>query len=176
MTPLHSKVPVYILGFMGSGKTTVGRQLAKLLKYDFIDLDKAIEEAANKSIKQIFEEDGEAHFREIEKQQLEKTFTYTATVISCGGGTPCFFDNMHLMNEHGITIYLRMNEKELYSRLKNVKHERPLLAGKTHDELLNFISEKLKEREVFYKKAKHFVKGLDVNVGDIVRLINSDNK
>lgn len=158
---------------MGSGKTTAGKQLAKLLQYDFIDLDKEIEHAVKKSINQIFEEDGETHFREMEKQQLEKTLTYTATVISAGGGTPCFFDNMKLMNEHGITIYLQMNEKELYSRLKNVKQERPLLKGKTDDELLQFISEKLKEREVFYKKAKHIIRGLNVNVAEITRLINS---
>lgn len=167
--------PVYILGFMGSGKTTVGKQLARLLQYNFVDLDKAIEQAQNKSIQQIFADDGEAFFRELEKTQLQKTITYTATVISCGGGTPCFFDNMALMNNNGITIYLQMNAKELFSRLNNTKKERPLLAGKTDDELLLFIEEKLMEREAFYKKAKHIVKGLNIKADQLVQFIKDES-
>lgn len=158
---------------MGSGKTTAGKHLAKLLHYDFVDLDKVIESKENKSIKQIFTDDGENFFRLLEKKHLEKTFTYTSTVISCGGGTSCFFDNMKLMNENGITVYLQMNVKELYSRLKNIKQERPLLAGKSDEELLQFIEEKLTEREVYYKKAQQIIRGLNVKADEIARLFKS---
>lgn len=165
--------PIYIIGFMGSGKTTVGKQLARQLQYNFIDLDNEIEKAAQQSISDIFSALGEPGFRRLEKEQLEKTYKSNATVIACGGGTPCFFDNINHMNENGITIYLRMNARELLSRLKNKQNHRPLLAGKSEAELYAFIEQKLSEREAFYLKARHIIHGLNFKISDLCSLVKA---
>lgn len=139
---------------MGSGKTTIGKLLAKRACLQFVDLDLFIENRYHKSVGQLFSEKGESGFREIERRALEEVSGFENIVISTGGGAPCFFDNMTLMNQLGFTIYLKVSESELANRLNHMKHNRPLIKDKEEDELRAFISESLRKREIFYNRAK----------------------
>jgi len=151
---------IFLIGYMGSGKTTVGRLLAARLEYDFIDLDAHIEEKLFKSVSQIFAELGEEKFRLLEQQSLHEVAGFDHVVISTGGGTPCFFDNMAYMNERGITVYLKLTAEELAERLEmSHANKRPLLAGRKGEELRRFIGEGLEKREPYYDQAAHFVSG-----------------
>jgi len=151
---------IYLVGFMGAGKTTFGKRLAGKLGYAFFDIDKRFEEKYKTTVDLFFKKYGEEVFRELEYELLQATFDMEKTVISTGGGTPCFFDSMQLINKNGTSIYLQMSPKALYSRLINAKKLRPLVAKKTDDDLLKFIEEKLAEREKFYKQAHYIVSGL----------------
>lgn len=148
---------------MGAGKTTVGKALAKELNIEFYDLDWYIEARMRKTVKQIFDEQGEEGFRRIEKNMLHEVGEFENVIVSCGGGTPCFFDNMEFMNQQGETVYLKATPEVLYGHLKMGKTVRPLLLNKTQEEVQVFIKEQLQKRESFYKKAKHT---LDVNLMD----------
>ena len=144
---------IFLVGFMGSGKSHTGKRLARLLKYDFLDLDKQIESDQNLTISEIFTRLGEDEFRKIERNSLYSTNNRNKLVISCGGGVPCFFDNMDWMNKNGITIFLDAPVPLLVQRLLPGIQKRPLLSGKTEEELEGFIHEKLIERMAFYQKA-----------------------
>jgi shikimate kinase len=139
---------------MGSGKTTIGKSLSKAMGSQFVDLDLFIENRYRKTIGQLFAEKGETTFREIERQALIEVSEFENIIISTGGGVPCFFDNMHLMNQLGTTIYLKVSESELANRLNYMKHNRPLIKDKNEEELKLFISESIKKRELFYNQAK----------------------
>lgn len=140
---------------MGSGKTTLGRALAKALGLTFIDLDNYIELRRCKSINRIFEESGEDGFRTIERNLLHEVCEFEDVIISAGGGTPCFFDNIDYMNSQGTTIYLQVPNERLLERLKIAKSRRPLLKDKNDEEIKAFIDEQLARREQFYLKADH---------------------
>ena len=148
---------------MGSGKTTVGKALSKETGLMFYDLDWYIESRMRKSVSQIFAEKGEEGFRKIEHNMLHEVAEFENVIISCGGGTPCFFDNMEYLNQQGDVVYLKATPETLYRHLLMAKIERPLLKGKTPEELIAYITEHLKEREPFYTKAKHT---LDVTLLD----------
>lgn len=148
---------------MGAGKTTVGKELAKALGVTFYDLDWYIETRMRKTVKQIFDERGEEGFRRMEHNMLHEVAEFEDIVLSCGGGTPCFFDNMDYMNRQGQTVYLKARPDVLNAHLKMGKGVRPLLLNKTEDEVAAFIAEQLKQREPFYAKA-HYT--LDVNLMD----------
>lgn len=150
---------IYLIGFMGSGKSTVGKQLAKKLNYGFIDFDELIEEQSGKKISEIFNGKGQQAFRNIETEILKSVSEFKDTVVSTGGGTPCFFDNMKLMNETGITVYIRMSAGSLFHRLAQSKTKRPLIEGLSDLKLMDFILDTLPEREHFYMQAQHVVKG-----------------
>jgi shikimate kinase len=139
---------------MGSGKTTVGKQLAHLLKYEFIDLDEMIERGEGKTISETFETHGEDYFRQKESEYLKSIEPSLNAVVATGGGAPCFFDNMQWMNHHGITIYLKGDPDFLFQRLYTEKDHRPLLKGKSDDEFRAFIVQKLSEREIFYSQCQ----------------------
>jgi len=154
--------PVFLTGYMGSGKTAMGKLLATQLNYTFIDLDAYIEAKFHKTIASIFSEKGENEFRLIEKQCLHEVADFENTVISTGGGAPCFFDNMEFMNNRGLTIYLKLTVEHLAKRLEtSAIGKRPLIADMDVDGLLNFISETLKVREPFYNKAQMCIAGDD---------------
>lgn len=142
------------MGYMGSGKTTVGKRLAKMLSLEFIDLDTYIQGKYRKTIPQLFEEKGEEGFRQAEREALREVAEFENVVISTGGGAPCFFDNMELMNRAGTTIYLQAEPEELADRLSASKTVRPLIAGKSREELVPFIREHLSRREDYYKSAR----------------------
>ena len=148
---------------MGSGKTTVGKALSKATGMMFYDLDWYIESRMRKTVSQIFAERGEEGFRQIEHNMLHEVAEFENVIISCGGGTPCFFDNMDYLNEQGDVVYLKATPETLYKHLLMAKVERPLLKDKTPEELIDYITEHLKERAPFYEKARHT---LDVNVLD----------
>lgn len=160
---------IIIIGYMGAGKTTVGKALAKELGVMFYDLDWYIESRMRKTVKQIFDEIGEEGFRKIERNMLHEVAEFENVVVSCGGGTPCFFDNMDYMNQLGETIYLKASPETLHTHLKMGKGVRPLLINKTPEEVEIFIREQLKLREPFYNKAKYII---DINVMDDFDKIN----
>ena len=140
---------IYLIGYMGAGKTTLGKAFARAMGLTFVDLDWYIEERFHKTIRQIFVERGEDGFRELEKRM----------VISVGGGTPCFFDNMDYMNETGKTVFLDVDIQVLFRRLRVARQQRPLLAEKTDEELMTFICEAIEKRLSFYSQAKYVFNG-----------------
>ena len=150
---------IFLIGYMGAGKTTLGKAFARAMGLTLFDLDWYIEERYHKTVRQIFEERGEDGFRELEKRMLHETGEFEDVVISVGGGTPCFFDNMDYMNSVGQTVFLDVDVKVLFRRLKVAKQQRPLLANKTDEELMTFIVEALQKRLPFYSKAKYVFNG-----------------
>ena len=154
---------IILIGYMGSGKTTVGRALSKDLELPFYDLDWYIESRMRKKVSQIFAERGEEGFRQIERNMLHEVAEFEDVIISCGGGTPCFFDNMDYINGQGQVVWLRCEPDVLHKHLMMAKGERPLLKGKSPEELTAYICEQLAYREQFYSKA-HYT--LDVSLMD----------
>lgn len=146
---------IILVGYMGAGKTTLGRALAKELKLGFVDLDIYIEERYHKTISQLFAEKGEEEFRRIEQRMLHEVAEFEDVIISTGGGTPCFFDNIDYMNRQGTTIYLQVPIERLFIRLCIARSKRPLLKDKNDEELRLFIEEQLEKRHAFYSKAAH---------------------
>ena len=155
---------IYLIGYMGSGKSTLGRRLSKHLDVQFVDMDHYIEERHCKTIPQIFEEEGEAEFRKKERKALEELSEFTDIVIATGGGAPCFFDNIDLMNKSGKTIYLNIHPTILADRLIHSKTERPLIKGKSREELVAFIDDTLKKRNEFYSQAKYQITQPDIDL------------
>lgn len=150
-------IRIILIGYMGAGKTTVGKELAKCLGVPFYDLDWYIETRMRKKVKEIFDERGEEGFRKIEHNMLHEVAEFEDVVISCGGGTPCFFDNMEYLNKQGDVVYLRGTPDVLFRHLKMGKGVRPLLLGKSDEELTAYIQEQLAIREKFYMQAKHII-------------------
>lgn len=148
---------VILIGYMGAGKTTLGKALAKKLGRTFNDLDWLIEERTGKTIPQIFAEQGEDGFRKIERQTLLDAVENEGTVLAVGGGTPCFFDNIDIMNRKAQTIYLQASPSTLMAHIKMGGTDRPLLKGKNDEQLLDYIKSSLQAREPFYSRASHKV-------------------
>ena len=148
---------------MGAGKTTIGKALAKELGVSFYDLDWYIETRMRRTVKQIFDSEGEEGFRRIEHNMLHEVAEFENVVLSCGGGTPCFFDNIDYMNRQGQVVYLKASPEVLYAHLRMGKSVRPLLLDKTPEQVRTFIVEQLAYREQFYSKARHT---LDINLLD----------
>jgi len=144
---------IYLIGFMGSGKSVLGEKIAAAMKVYFADLDKKIEKQEGKTVTEIFQRKGENYFRKAEAEVLRKTKRNTDAVIATGGGTPCFHDNMKWMNENGITIYLSAKSAELYHRLISDRENRPLISSLSDIALLEFIMGTLGRREKYYKLA-----------------------
>lgn len=142
------------MGYMGAGKTTLGKTLSKSLNLSFIDLDYYIERRYHKEIRQLFAEKGEDGFRDIERRMLHEVAEFEDVLISTGGGTPCFFDNMQFMNQAGVSVYLKVSVDELAKRLELCKQTRPVLKNRSGEELKTFISESLKTRLPFYEQAQ----------------------
>lgn len=145
---------IFLTGFMGSGKTYWGELWSEKSGFEFIDIDKIVEKEQDKTITQIFSDDGEEYFRSLETNVLKKLITKTNVIVATGGGTPCYNDNITWMNENGTCIYLQSSPKKIYQRLINEREKRPLIKNLQEDELLFYISEKIKERESFYKQAQ----------------------
>lgn len=148
---------IIIIGYMGAGKTTVGRALSKAIGVPFYDLDWYIEQRMRRSVRQLFDERGEEGFRRVERNMLHEVAEFEEVILSCGGGTPCFFDNMEYLNRQGETVYLKAAPDVLYAHLRMGRAVRPLLLGKTPDEVRAFIQVQLVAREPYYYKAKHVI-------------------
>lgn len=145
---------IFLVGFMGSGKTTVGRPLAAALGLRFVDADAHLVEAQRKTVAELFETLGEAGFRALEREVLGELATRDGLVVATGGGAPCFGGNMAAMNRAGTTIYLRVSPEGLAARLKNGRERRPLLRGKSDTELLAYIRTTLAARAEYYEQAR----------------------
>lgn len=152
-------IRIFLTGYMGAGKTTLGKAFARELNIPFIDLDWYIEERFHKSIRELFMERGEDSFRELERNMLHEVAEFENVVISTGGGTPCFFDNMKRMNEYGYTVFLDVHPDVLFRRLRIATQQRPVLQGKTDEELHAFIVETLAKRAPFYEQARYHFDG-----------------
>jgi shikimate kinase len=151
------RYPVFLLGFMGSGKSSLGKKLARKLAVPFIDLDRKIEEEEGRSIPAIFASKGEAYFRERERAQLQEIIAGEKAVIALGGGTPCREENLQLIREKGSSVYLKVPAERLIGRLRQKKEGRPLIAQLSDQELGDFVRAKLEERTPFYEQADQVV-------------------
>jgi shikimate kinase len=162
---------IFLIGFMGCGKTTLGRKLASRLGYMFMDLDHVLEAQAGMTIAEYFSTHGEDAFRKLESDVLKQSKYPEHAVISTGGGLPCFFDNMDWINGHGKSVYIKLPPKTLAGRLENEKEERPLLREKHGEALIAFIGEKLTEREPFYNQATIIADGLSLTAEKVEKLL-----
>ena len=150
---VHQNMKLFLIGFMGCGKSYVGRLLAAKMGFTFVDADSVIENTEGAKIAEIFGSQGETYFRKVESEILRGFGKWDNIVVATGGGAPCFHDNMDWMNENGITVYLKTSPALLMARLKNEADHRPILGGRTDDDLLHFIEQKLEERNLFYSQA-----------------------
>lgn len=160
---------IFLIGYMGAGKTTIGKVLAREMNVEFFDLDWYIEDRFRKKIPEIFAEQGESGFRELERKMLREVGEFENVVISCGGGTPCFFDNVEYMNAQGETVYLDASPAVLKEHLLMGKSQRPLIAGKSPEELEDYIKQSLEGRLPFYTKAKHSVQVNVIHTKDEIK-------
>ena len=148
-------IRIFLTGYMGAGKTTLGKAFARKLNLPFVDLDWYMEERFHKTVGELFVERGEAGFRELEKNMLHEVGAFEDVVISTGGGAPCFFDNMDFMSRNGKTVFLNVHPDVLFRRLRVAKQQRPILQGKQDDELKEFIIRALEKRTPFYSQAQY---------------------
>jgi shikimate kinase len=166
---------IFLLGYMGSGKSKVGGDLARKMNYPFIDLDDVFEERYRISVLGFFEKYNEEIFRKLEQKLLQETTATDDVVVSTGGGTPCFFDNMDFIKANGISFYLKPDTTTLVERLRHVKKKRPLLSRVPSPEFENFVMEQLAIREPFYLRADHVIDGGDINADRLLKII-MDNR
>jgi len=167
---------IFLIGFMGSGKSTLGRRLKTELGWDFIDLDDYFEAHYNTTIKAYFADFGEEAFRIAEQKMLKEVATKDRVIIASGGGAPCYFDNMKIINDSGLSIYIKLSIETLAGRLGDANQVRPLVAGKKGEELQNYIREKLSEREPYYTQAKVIADGDVMGVDGFVRIIEASGE
>ncbi|MEA3460338.1 MAG: shikimate kinase [Bacteroidota bacterium] len=162
---------IFLIGFMGSGKSTLGSKLARRIEYQFVDMDQLIEDTAEMSVPAIFSEHGEEVFRKWEHDILVELCQREKLVISTGGGAPCHSHLIDLMNAHGTTIYIRLSPEALKDRLIRSRTERPLIKGKSESELLDFITGLLEKRESFYIQATLVVDGINLQSEELAQLL-----
>lgn len=165
--------PIYITGMMGSGKSFWGRQLSDAAGIPLTDLDLLIQKNAGRTISNIFEESGEPMFRQLEKKALEDTFIQAPAIIATGGGTPCFFDNMLQMNNHGITIWLQCSLETLTQRLLPEQAHRPLLKNMDVRSLQKLLQQKFMEREPFYSQCHYHIPESDQTLSHLISKIST---
>ncbi|MBI3502834.1 MAG: AAA family ATPase [Bacteroidetes bacterium] len=158
---------IFLIGYMGSGKSTVGKKLSCKLNLDFIDFDNYIENQTGKTISEIFEKDGEEKFRSMEHEYLKEIFKKENAVTSLGGGTPCFNNTIELINRNGISIYIEMTVDALVQRLIKARKKRPLIEGMNEVDLKFFIEANLEKRLPFYKQAKYTVEAKNKNSDEL---------
>ena len=164
---------IFLVGFMGSGKSHWGKIWASVYNKYFYDLDEMIENKAEKKIADIFQTEGEAYFRKIESIELRSTVSYDDCIIACGGGTACFENNMDWMNEHGITVYLSASPGELLKNILKDAHTRPLIKNMSMAEVFLFIEQMLDKRRPFYERATYQVEFKNVHEGSLTELIKT---
>lgn len=170
---------IYLVGFMGCGKSFSGRNLSRKLGFGFTDLDVLFEHRYRINIQEFFRKYGESAFRAVEQRLLYETEAFHRVVISTGGGTPCFGDNMEWINSHGLSVYLKMSPSALYHRLSHSRKPRPLIKDLSEEALRQYIREKLTTREPFYQRAHLVVPGENLNivrmVSDVTRMLGTSD-
>jgi shikimate kinase len=162
---------IFLIGFMGCGKSFIGKRLAEKLNLSFIDMDEYLQHAENQTIATIFTQHGEPYFRRLERDKLREMLPVQNAVIATGGGAPCFHDNMAWMNQHGITLYLQANTDLLFTRLKSESDKRPVLGGRSDEALKQFISNKIEERNVYYSQCAWTIQQGDGDAENILKQI-----
>ncbi|MBI4929392.1 MAG: shikimate kinase [Bacteroidetes bacterium] len=162
---------IFLTGYMGSGKSTVGKRLAEKLNLDFIDFDRHIEQEKGKTIAEIFDAEGEEKFRLLEREHLIKLLAKDNAVISLGGGSPCFHNNMEIINKNGTSVYIEMDAEALVKRLADSRNKRPLIRGMNEVDLKFFIETNLKKRQSIYRQAHHTIKVDKQNSDDLAAQI-----
>ena len=150
--------PLFLIGYMGCGKSTIGRKLARRLRIPYVDTDALVEEREGASVYDIFQFEGEERFRELERAVLEEVIVEGAAIVSTGGGLPTWGDNMARMNTTGRTVYLRRSAESIASRLSPYgRQKRPRLRGLNDEELVRFMSEDMAKRACFYQQAQQTI-------------------
>lgn len=168
---------IFLIGFMGSGKTSLGKKLAGAMQVQFFDLDQKIEEYTAKDIPTIFQQQGEGVFRQIEAEILRKTIDLNQHfVLSCGGGTPCFHQNMEYMKSLGTTIFLDVDQEILLGRLRKNNSGRPLITKMSDDEMKRFIEGQISERRKYYLQSKYILNANNPTIAQILKLLNYPEK
>ena len=168
---------LFLIGYMGSGKSTVGKGLAKALNLSFVGLDAFIEEKYHKTIPEIFASGGEEGFRKAEQKALHEVADFEDVVVATGGGAPCFFDNMEKIKHSGTSLYLNGSPRILAERLLHSKTERPLIKGKTEEELVAFINETLAKRNHWYKQADVIIDfDRDISTSEVIAALGSHKR
>ena len=171
---MEKNAKIILVGFMGAGKTYLGKELAKQLKVPFIDSDKEIEKEYKKSINQMFESEGEEAFRLKEQNFLKGLNDKKSFVLATGGGMPCYSVNMDLLNNLGVTVYIRLSTKVLAKRLLKDSENRPLIIDNQLEQLQSFIKEKLAVREQFYNNAHIVLEEKDQTVDSLLKLLKDE--
>ena len=164
---------LYLIGYMASGKSTIGRKIAKRTELPFFDTDKMVEEAEGAAVADIITYAGEEYFREAERRALEQTAEVENAIISTGGGLPVWGDNQAWIAEQGMSVYLKRTPEQILSRLSpHGRQKRPKFRGKSDEELLQFMHEHLAEREPIYEKADMVIDCEEVNDEEIVEKLS----
>jgi shikimate kinase len=158
---------IYLIGFMGSGKSTAGKRIASSLRWNFADIDRMVEEREGEPVSAIFARKGEGYFREAENAALRTVSERSRTVVACGGGTPCSNENMEVMASTGVTVWLRLPVQEITERLRKSNNVRPLLADTVGGELNARVARLLESRECWYEKADLVIDGVNDTIEDI---------
>lgn len=164
---------IYLMGYMGSGKTTLGRRLALSLGFSFLDLDDMFEDRYHISVVDFFEKYDEKAFRTLERSLLQETLNHDDVVVSTGGGTPCFFDNIDFITEAGISLYLYWEIPSLVERLKQVKRKRPLLKDLDEAELENTVTRQIEQRSVYYSQADYTIRMKHLEMDTLLEWLRS---
>ncbi len=168
----HGALRIFLIGFMGCGKTHWGKQLSEKLMLPFFDLDDKIEEHENRTINQIFENEGEEYFRLLEKDVLHLlTESHETFVMACGGGTPCFFNNIDYLKKNGITVWINCSFDSLYNHLEKEKEGRPLIKDLSDEQLKSYISKKFRGRRIFYQQASLILQEDEMTLDNLVNKI-----
>ena len=161
---------IFIIGYMGAGKSTIGKRLASRLSIPFVDIDDAFERKYRYSIPRFFDQFGEDRFRDLEHHCMKENINENDdAVISTGGGTPCYHNNMGLMQNHGLTVYLKMHPKSLAHRLTQARRLRPVIMDIKNNNMQEFVETQLSERELFYDQANVIVKGENLDLEELLR-------
>ena len=163
---------VYIVGYMGAGKTTAARRLAQRLGWGVADTDALFEEKYKISVNDFFNKYDEPLYRKLESEVLKSTESLENVVVSTGGGTACYFDNMEWMNQHGLTVFLRISPQAAVDRVIHSRHKRPLVEGKTEEELTEFVQRHYTSRLHYYEQAQITVKAEDLDLENLIEMIN----
>lgn len=163
---------IFLIGFMGSGKTFWGRKLSQKLSLPFFDLDEQVVNSENKSINQIFEGDGEEYFRQKEKEVLHIiTESHASFVMACGGGAPCYFNNIEYMNQSGTTVWLNTSIPVLFQRLVKERNHRPLLRNLSDEQLKGYIIKKFSDRKIYYEQASVYIEDENIGIDQFIEKI-----
>ena len=167
---------IFLIGFMGCGKTHWGKELSSKLEVPFFDLDKSIEEKEEKTINEVFEEKGEEYFRLLEKEVMYLLVeSHESFIMACGGGTPCFYNNIDYMNKQGTTVWINCSTACLFGRLSKDKEKRPLIKDLDEEQLQSYIMKKVGDRRIFYQQANVILTEEEITLEAIIDRVSQLN-